>query len=264
MSTNQLHGKTFEREVITKCFGLTEEQASELSNTSMFDIPFGITTCQHPTGDPVSIKTAAAKVAAGAAIVCLSDARRVWSWDRPLILVVGLYDQVGKVKRFHTVFEFHIQLTDSERRRLYGDLTLDEVTHFHETLKLFGPGQHLAASAWAKAHKAELSTRATGAIQLNPKIDSKRQRRLQCSSPLEQLRSACDDVRQFTQETGGYRGLTMPFEVLSSRRERKPRTSTKGAAADCEGRASLGLKGSEGTEAMTATTLPQGTAESVC
>jgi len=225
MSTNQLHGKTFEREVITKCFGLTEEQVSELSNTSVFDIPFGITTCQHPTGNPVSIKTAAAKAAARAAIVCLSDARRVWAWDRPLILVVGLYDQVAEVKRFHTVFEFHIQLTDSERRRLYGDLTLAEVTHFHETLMRFGPGQHLAASAWAKSHKAELSTRATGAIQLNPKIDSRRQRRLQCSAPLERLRGACDDVREFTQATGGYRGLAMPFEVLSSRRERKPRTS---------------------------------------
>lgn len=231
MSTNQLHGKTFEREVITQCFGFTEEQVSEFSNTAVFDIPFGITTCQHPTGKPVSIKTTAALAAAKAAIVCLSDARRVWSWDRPLILVVGLYDQVDTVKRFHTVYEFHFRLTDGERKRLYGELTLAEVTYFHDTLKTFGPGQHEAASAWAKAHKLALTPRATGAIQLNAKIDSKRQRRLQCSAPLERLKGACDDTREFTDATGGYRGLPLPFEVKSSRRERKPRAPRVKATA---------------------------------
>lgn len=227
MSTNQLHGKTFEREVITQCFGLTEEQVSEFSSTAVFDIPFGITTCQHPTGNPVSIKTAAALAAAKAASVCLSDARRVWSWDSPLILVVGLYNQVGGVKRFHTVYEFHFQLTAGERKRLYGELTLAEVAHFHETLKTFGLGQHKAASAWAKAHKLVLSPKATGAIQLNPKIDSKTQRRLQCSAPLTGLKGACDDAREFTSATGGYRGLHLPFEVQSSRRERKKKAASK-------------------------------------
>ena len=172
----------------------------------------------------MSIKTAAALAAAKSAIVCLSDARRVWSWARPLILVVGLYDQVDTVKRFHTVYEFHFRLTDGEKKRLYGELTLEEVSYFHDTLKSYGLGQHEAASAWAKAHKLALAHRATGAIQLNPKIDSKRQRRLQCSAPLELLKGACDDTREFTHASGGYRGLQLPFEVQSSRRERKPRS----------------------------------------
>jgi len=220
MSTNQLHGKSFEREVITTCFGLTDEQVSGFSNTAVFDIPFGITTCHHPAGEPVSIKTAAVLAAARAVTVCLSDARRVWSWNQPIILVVGLYDQINEVKRFHTVYEFHFQLTASERQRLYGQLTLQEVAHFHDMLKTFGKGAHKAASAWAKAHKIALQPKSTGAIQLNAKIDSKSQRRLQCSAQLEQLVAACDDTRKFNSTTRGYRGLDLPFDVQSSRRQR--------------------------------------------
>lgn len=219
MSTNQLHGKTFEREVITKCFGFSENEADRFSNTATFDIPFGITTCLHQSGDPVSIKTAAVKAAAKRAIVCLSDARRVWSWNQPLVLVVGLYAQDGQEKVFHTVYEFHLRLNSTERAALYGELSLAEVTHFHETLKTYGFGAHVEARAWAKAEKKRLAPR-TGAIQLNPKIDSKLQRRLQCSVALSKLVESCSRTKRFTKdETGTYRGLALPYTVKSSSRE---------------------------------------------
>ena len=222
MSTNQNHGKTFEREVITTCFGVTEDEADNFSNTAVFDIPFGITTCQHPTGDPVSIKTAAIKAAAKTATVCLSDARRVWSWNRPLILVVGVYTQTKtegqNLKAFHTVYEFHLRLTEKERGRLYGALTLADVSTFHETLRTFGPGEHEKARAWSKAEKRRLAPK-TGDIQLNPKIDSKTQRRLQCSIRLALLVTACEQTKRFSkEETGTYRGLPLPFCIDSSPR----------------------------------------------
>ena len=218
MSNSQSHGKTFEREVITKCFGVAEDEADKFGNTAVFDIPFGITTCQHPTGDPVSIKTAAVKAAAKAATVCLSDASRVWAWDQPLILVVGLYSQNGETKMFHTVYEFHLRLDRQERGLLYGELTLAEVSSFHKTLKTFGQGEHAKARAWAKAEKKRLAPK-TGHIQLNPKIDSKTQRRLQCSVRLPLLVDACKDTRRFTEnETGKYRGLSLPFPVDSGAR----------------------------------------------
>lgn len=217
MSTNQLHGKTFEGEVIRKCFGVPEEQLESFKSTAVFDIPFGVVTCQHPTGEPVSIKTAAVK----AATVCLSDARRVWSWDRPLILVVGLYAQVGGAKVFHTVYEFHFCLNEKERLMLYGTLSFDEVSLFHETLKTFGVGNHAAASVWAKKQKKLLGPRC-GAIKLNAKIDSKTQRRLQCSARLIGLVEACEKTICFTvpeKGTAEYRGLPLPYVVVSSSRE---------------------------------------------
>ena len=221
MSTNQLHGKTFEREVITTCFGFSDNEADSFSSTATFDIPFGITTCQHQSGDPVSIKTAAVKAAAKSAIVCLSDARRVWSWNQPLVLVVGLYAQDDQEKVFHTVYEFHLKLTRDERNSLYGELTFEEVSHFHETLKTFGLGEHAKARVWAKCEKKRLAPR-TGAIQLNPKIDSKLQRRLQCSVALAKLVEACNRTKRFTKdETGNYRGLPLPYRVKSSAREFK-------------------------------------------
>jgi len=219
MSKNQLHGKTFEGEVIKRCFGVPEEQVQSFKSTAVFDIPFGVVTCQHPTGEPVSIKTAAVKAARNAATVCLSDARRVWTWDRPLILVVGLYEQVDGKKVFHTVYEFHFCLNQSERLRLYGTLSYQEVANFHETLGTFGAGRHAAARVWAKNQKKLLETRC-GVIQLNAKIDSKTQRRLQCSAPLPGLVASCEKTLCYSQEsTGDYRGLSLPYAVASSSRE---------------------------------------------
>lgn len=219
MSRNQLHGKEFERRVIVDCFGVPKELADEFSSTAIFDIPLGVTTCQHPTGQPVSIKTTAVKVAGRSAMACLSDARRVWAWNEPLILVVGLYAQEKQEKVFHTVYEFHLQLGEAERQFLYGQITPADVESFHDALKGFGAGQHQEARMWAKRQKRQLQPKG-GAIQLNPKIDSKLQRRLQCSALVSALLDGCAETRAFTQESlGGYRGLQLPLRVNSSKRE---------------------------------------------
>lgn len=223
MSNSQRHGKTFEREVIEKCFGISPEAQAAVDPTAVFDIPLGVTTCKHPGGEPVSIKTAAMKAALDRVTVCLSDARRVWAWRGPLLLVVGVYSQQGPLKLFHTVYEFTFHLDELERLRLYGSITADEVRHFHETLTTYERGKHRQARAWAKLRKTELAPRA-GAIQLNPKIDSKTQRRLQCSARLPDLESACGQSQRF--EAGSdYRGLALPFQVESGEREFRKRHS---------------------------------------
>ena len=124
---------------------------------------------------------------------------------------------------FHTVYEFHFCLNEKERLRLYGTLAFDEVSQFHETLKTYGVGNHAAARVWAKQQKKLLGPRC-GAIKLNAKIDSKRQRRLQCSARLSELVDACEKTICFP-ETGTekgpaeYRGLPLPYVVVSSSRE---------------------------------------------
>lgn len=218
MSTCQSHGKAFEREVISTCFGITKEVAESFGDQAIFDIPLGVITCKHETGDPVSIKTAAANAAKAAASVCLSDARRVWSWAGPLMLVVGVYEQKGSFKQVHSVYEFKFMLDDDERTRLYGSISYEEVRGFHETLRAYGAGAHAKARAWAKTQKRLLQPRA-GVLQLNPKIDSKSQRRLQCSASIAQLVSACKELN-WTISTGSdsYRGLQLPYEIASTSR----------------------------------------------
>lgn len=206
MSTSQIHGKVFEREVIQTCFGIDPDS---IRPGEMFDIPLGIVSAKHPIGEPVSIKTAAK------AIIGLADARRVWSWAGPVMLVLGLYGQEQAVKRFHTVHEFLFRLTERERELLYGSVSYQEVAAFHEELKLFAVGRHAEARRWAKSRKAELQPR-LGCIQLNQKIDSKDQRRLQCSAQLDALVQACES---HTRHIGDYRGLALPFTIASGSRQ---------------------------------------------
>ena len=215
MSSSQFHGKTFESKVIETRFGLTSVETDKIGPTEKFDIPFGTITCKHPEGTPVSIKTAAAKAALLSAIICLADARRVWEWTGPVILVVGLYSQLGANKHFHTVFEFFFELDELERKALYGSVTLQEVSEFHKGLTSFEKGRHVAARLWAKAHKANLTPK-LGVISLNQKIDSKSQRRLQCSVKLASLNKACAHTKMYQENYGG---LALPFVIESSSRE---------------------------------------------
>lgn len=217
MSTNQLHGKQFEQEVLATCFGLTDEQQREISSGAVFDIPAGIVTCKHPSGDPVSIKSAAQKRALSAVVAGLSDARRVWAWEGPVRLVVGVFSQTATTKLFHTVFEFQFSLDSQERLALYGTVTSQEVRDFHEAISLsrYPQGQHTQARKCAKALKERLKPRC-GAIQLNPKIDSKTQRRLQCSARVTALQAAC---KNYICTNTNYRGLALPFTLEGTARE---------------------------------------------
>lgn len=63
--------------------------------------------------------------------------------------------------------------------KLTGDLTLEEVRDLDSCIKTFGEGHHEEAREVAKEWKAENKSR-MGLLTIQPKIDSKRQRRVQC------------------------------------------------------------------------------------
>jgi hypothetical protein len=208
MSTSQFHGKVFEREVIRTCFGVDPDS---ISPDEVFDIPLGIACTQlTPLSHPVSIKTFKR------VNICLSDARRIWAWQGSLMLVLGLYVQAGGVKRVVAVHELVLSMNNQTRTLLFGSVSLAEVKAFHDSMALsnFPRGTHSAARALAQATKASMASR-LGCIQLNPKIDSKTQRRLQCSARLDCLIGAASSA---SEHRGNYRGLPLPFEIQSSSR----------------------------------------------
>lgn len=217
MSKSQHHGKQFERKVIAESFEIPGSIAESFSGTSRFDIPQGLVSVKNPLGYAVSIKAAAQAKNLDNTVVCLADARRMWSWNQPLLLVVGVYKQLGSAKVIHTVYELSFEMTDSEQKALFGELSTDEVAVFHEALKRFEQGSHLLARRFAKGHKQSLASRC-GCLTLNPKIDSKGQRRLQCSAKLSDLIASCKNVKVHTAD---YKNLNLPLVLESSARERK-------------------------------------------
>lgn len=207
MTRNQAHGKRFEDFI--KASGRFDGSADKgRSPTSGFDIEARF---DRECGLPTSVKST------GSDIVSLSDARRFVSLSVPYRMLVGRYWQVGARKEFREVHEFI--LPAEATRRLIGSLTQATVDSFHNGLLAFPAGQHRQARSWARAQKQLLAGVET-CLVLNPKIDSKSQRRLQCSVRLSTLIEIAGVYGKYQLHTESIGATVLPIIQNSPRRAR--------------------------------------------
>lgn len=207
MSENQQHGKAFEL-LIRDCGLFRGASDFPEPSTAKFDIDARF----DPAGLPTSIKATSNRV------VAMADARRFWELDRTMRLIVGRYRQTGAAKRFDTIDEFI--LTAEDLGVLRGDITADDVARLHSGIspETFPIGQHFEARDWAKQQKRTLVDRATKTT-LSPKIDSKKQRRLQCSVTIGALTDLTKGTSRHITHAVRYGNLDLPLIVSSSPRE---------------------------------------------
>ncbi len=207
MTNNQLHGKKFE-DLIKGCGLFLGSADGGRSHTAAFDIEAKF---DKVLGLPTSVKST------GSNVVGLSDARNFFSISQKYRMLVGFYTQVDLRKQFGIVHQFVI--TTKVLDTLRGKLTLDDVTRFHQGLLLtnFPAGSHLEARQWAREQKFILSEKQS-MVTLNPKIDSKKQRRLQCSVLLSDLIDVCKTNGQYYLHDDTIGDLVLPIIQVSSAR----------------------------------------------
>jgi hypothetical protein len=208
MTNNQLHGKKFE-DLIKACGLFPGSADGGRPVTARFDIEAKF---DKQLQLPTSIKST------GGDGVGLSDARRFWRIEEAYRMIVGCYQQEHDVKVFGQVHEF--LLDQAILAELRGDVSYDEVEAFHQGLSLtvFPKGSHANARAWAQAQK-EIYAGRESAIILNPKIDSKTQRRLQCSVSLAALIEKCAAHGQYVVHTDWIGEFKLPLTLNSSARK---------------------------------------------
>jgi len=131
-------------------------------------------------------------------------------------MLVGSYDQEGDRKFFRKIHE--ILFRHIYKRRILGDVSTGHVTSFQEGLKGFGVGDHERARSWARDRKKEIGN--SGLVKLNPKVDSKSQRRLQCSINLSSLIEILDQS-DYTLHTDTLGTLPLPIPILSVPRDHR-------------------------------------------
>jgi hypothetical protein len=160
---------------------------------------------------PTSIKST------GSNIVGLSDARSFFAISEKFRMLVGRYKQAGPHKVFKTVHEFI--LTPTILADLRGEVTWEDVDKFHNGLRLdaFPVGSHPEARQWARQRKVAIADKRS-MITLNPKIDSKRQRRLQCSLRLSELIELCSPHETYKLHEDSIGDLVLPIKQISSAR----------------------------------------------
>tara|TARA_Y100000114_G_scaffold66331_1_gene60815 strand:- start:978 stop:1541 length:564 start_codon:yes stop_codon:yes gene_type:complete len=158
VSERQKHGFKFESQVIND-LNLTPET----SYTAEWD-------AYDSNDTPISIKC----IASTGTIDCGSVVRMFKHFKSPgWDMILGRH--ANKVLKAVYRYSFTKEVCDA----LIGDLTLEDVQTFDRNIKSFKQGYHTEARKYAKDWKAEYKSK-TGLLTVQPKIDSKTQRRVQC------------------------------------------------------------------------------------
>jgi hypothetical protein len=214
LGNNQLHGKYFENLVKYSYIGEKDDHIHPLD-------AFDINACKETGSVPISIKMTKTNT------VGLADACRIFSMDTDFRMIVAKYKQDGEMKVVTNIYEFNIKKEEWDAMK--GDIPIELVCEFRKCIKMFPENKHPNARRYAKSSCDFIKKNFSYKIQLNPKIDSKKQRRLQCSITLNDLKQSVENWYCYNQySTGSYRGIVLPFSFFSPKRKLK---NTKGVVA---------------------------------
>lgn len=181
MSEVQIHGNSFENMVIFNRTQLKKEEYDKLKTngyTSAFDLVEDLLVEYN-----ASIKTT------GSNVICCSDILRMMNHTEDYRLIVGCYDQIEKNKVFHTQYEFFI--TSNDYSKLWGSMTYESVEPFVVFVKSILEGKEAQKNTLNKRNEFQKLIQCKNSLmKINPKVDSKKQRRVQCSVKLDQMLSS--------------------------------------------------------------------------
>ena len=184
----QAHGNYYEDLKTKQITGLSKEEYDALKEngyTSGMDIMKGLMSAYD-----YSIKTSK-----GNTVDCGDILRRRQETDYNL--VVGVYAQCEDNKVFHTEYTFYIR--PEHESILWGKMNYNLLAEYVDYIKNIPAGKQ--AQQETKAKRTVLKnciTDKNALIKIHPKVDSKKQRRVQCSLKIKQLIKAGIDYKVTT------------------------------------------------------------------
>jgi len=173
----QAHGNVFEDIIIREFTGMSKNEYDKLKPngyTSTFDLVKGIITKSN-----YSIKTTGKMT-----VECADILKRME--EKEYKLIVGCYNQKGENKIFHTQYEFFI--TSDDDTKLWGDMTYEQIVRFVDFVRAIPPGKEGQKNTLKERNilKEQIQCK-NSLMKINPKVDSKNQRRVQCSFKLKEM-----------------------------------------------------------------------------
>jgi hypothetical protein len=208
MVRSQEFGFVIENILRTKVFDLPEK----LNDTKQYDIP--AEENKFDSTENISIKTS------GSNTICLGDCLRIFNSETTLILI--MYKQLDSKRKITEIIE--VTLNQDFKRILFGSITELELKTLVSYIKAIPAGK--ASSETKKTYK-KMASQLKGLIRINPKVDSKKQRRLQCSIPKIQklLEQYPQFIRSRSQDT--LRGIKIDDTYTCPKRIRKKKESNE-------------------------------------
>jgi hypothetical protein len=212
MSANQNHGFLFEDAVIRSVTGYSKFDYQYL-------LPNGYTSKMDIVKDIHSDRNFSIKVAGRGNSIGCGDALRFYDQcaNEEFIMVIGIWDQItDDIKRYQEIHE--ISFSPANFHEIWGDIKrqdLDEFVRYVKSIPKGRDAQLKSRDKW-KIKKDQLCGSSCGhIIKINPKIDSKSQRRVQCTLDMSRLTHI--GLPHIIYETD-YRGIGLPYEQESTPR----------------------------------------------
>lgn len=173
----QAHGNVFEDIIIREFTGMSKNEYDKLKPngyTSSFDLVKGIITKSN-----YSIKTTGKMT-----VECADILKRMG--QKEYNLIVGCYNQKGGNKIFHTQYEFFI--TSDDTPKLWGNMTYEQIERFVNFVRAIPSGKEGQKNTLKERNilKEQIQCK-NSLMKINPKVDSKNQRRVQCSFKLDKM-----------------------------------------------------------------------------
>ena len=173
----QAHGNYYEDLKTKQITGLSKDEYDALKEsgyTSGMDIEKGLLSAYD-----YSIKTSK-----GNTVDCGDILRRRQETDYNL--VVGCYSQVGDNKVFYSEYTFYIR--PEHEQKLWGRMNYNQLAEYVDYIKNIPAGRE--AQQETKTERTVLKNcieDKNALMKIHPKVDSKKQRRVQCSLKMSDL-----------------------------------------------------------------------------
>ena len=170
----QAHENYYEDLKTKQITGLSKDEYDALKEngyTSGMDIMKGLLSVSD-----YSIKTTGSN-----SVNCGDILRRRQETDYNL--VVGVYEQVGDNKVFHTEYTFYIR--PEHEQKLWGNMNYGQLKEYDDYIKSIPYGQEAETKTKREFHKNRISDK-DALFTINPKANSQ-QRRVQCTLKIKQM-----------------------------------------------------------------------------
>ena len=195
----QSHGNDYEDFVIKRLSGKSKKEYDSLKGkgwyTSAMDLVEGLLVDKN-----YSIKTAK-----GNKVDCGDILRRMS--EKSYTVVVGQWRQDGDTKVIHTEYTFNVKPEDYSK--LWGSMTYEQVKEFDQYVKSIPKTREGQQSTKAERTRRKSEIACKDALMvIHPKVDSKSQRRVQCSFKIDEMIAAGIE----------YTKMPMNIEIKSNKR----------------------------------------------
>ena len=177
----QSHGNDYENLVIKRITGKGKKEYDKLKGkggyTSSMDIVKGL----------LSDRDRSVKTTNGNKVDCGDILRRMR--EKEYEIIVGQYRQDGGNKIVHTEYVFNIKPEDYDK--LWGTMKYELVEEFNKFVKSIPAGREAQQATKGERTRIKNNISCKDALMvIHPKVDSKKQRRVQCSFKINEMIAA--------------------------------------------------------------------------